>query len=82
MEGKKFIDCPGLPPGWKKEEVVRKSGLSAGRPDVYYYRFVCLINQGKFKVCVGDFLQKQNKGQISLTFPEILLIVVLEGLSF
>lgn len=29
-------DCPGLPPGWKREEIFRKYGLSAGKTDVFY----------------------------------------------
>lgn len=34
---KKRSDVPGLPQGWKKEEQSRRSGLSAGRTDVYYF---------------------------------------------
>lgn len=36
---KKKSDCDALPKGWQREEVVRKTGLSAGKVDVYYYRY-------------------------------------------
>lgn len=38
MEKKRW-DCAALPKGWKMEEVTRKSGLSAGKSDVYYFRY-------------------------------------------
>ena len=32
-------ECEGLPHGWSREVVIRKSGSSAGRVDIYYYRY-------------------------------------------
>jgi hypothetical protein len=37
---KKKYECSALPKGWQREEVVRKFGLSAGKVDVYYYRYM------------------------------------------
>ncbi|XP_069505579.1 methyl-CpG-binding domain protein 3 isoform X4 [Ambystoma mexicanum] len=36
MERKRW-ECSALPQGWKREEVTRKTGLSTGKSDVYYY---------------------------------------------
>ncbi|XP_047003725.1 methyl-CpG-binding domain protein 2 isoform X2 [Schistocerca americana] len=36
LEKRKY-ECSALPKGWQREEVIRKSGLSAGKVDVYYY---------------------------------------------
>lgn len=35
---RKKTDCAALPKGWQREEILRKSGLSAGKVDVFYYR--------------------------------------------
>lgn len=43
-----IMSCSALPPGWRREEIIRRSGLSAGKIDVFYYRLLSLcvnINQ-------------------------------------
>nr|CAG4646494.1 EOG090X0BDJ [Macrothrix elegans] len=34
---RKRFECNALPKGWTREEVIRRTGLSAGTKDVYYY---------------------------------------------
>lgn len=36
QERRRF-ECTSLPKGWYREEVCRRSGLSAGKVDIYYY---------------------------------------------
>ena len=38
LERKRPDGVQGLPVGWKREEVVRRRGLSAGKIDVFYSR--------------------------------------------
>nr|CAG4645037.1 EOG090X0BDJ [Leptodora kindtii] len=33
------FECNALAKGWTREEIVRRTGLSAGKVDVFYYRF-------------------------------------------
>ena len=40
---RKRTDCTALPKGWQREEVMRKTGLSAGKVDVYYYRLIHFV---------------------------------------
>jgi methyl-CpG-binding domain protein 2 len=41
---KRRFECSALPKGWQREEVVRKTGLSAGKVDVCYYRYSQQVN--------------------------------------
>ena len=53
MSERKRYECSFLPHGWKREELCRKSGISAGKIDVLYYRSVrrsCALQQ----VCVVE----------------------------
>lgn len=53
---RKKTDCSALPKGWQREEVLRKTGLSAGKVDVYYYRFLYILL---------SFLYELDKSQLS-----------------
>ncbi|KTF83212.1 hypothetical protein cypCar_00045914, partial [Cyprinus carpio] len=60
---RKRTDCPALPPGWKKEEVIRKSGLSAGKSDVYYYSESNTMKPLRFSLPTGK--KFRSKPQLS-----------------
>uniref|UniRef100_H0XK18 Methyl-CpG binding domain protein 3 n=1 Tax=Otolemur garnettii TaxID=30611 RepID=H0XK18_OTOGA len=56
-------ECPALPQGWEREEVPRRSGLSAGHRDVFYYSKV-----SRTSFCVNTDLQNLL-GYIELNIP-------------
>ncbi|XP_039967203.1 methyl-CpG-binding domain protein 2 isoform X1 [Bactrocera neohumeralis] len=53
---RKRVDCNSLPKGWQREEVLRKSGISAGKVDVYYYSPTGKKIESKPQLarCLGD----------------------------
>ena len=57
------VECPALPRGWVREEVLRTGGLSAGKFDVYYYppggKVKCRSKPEMMKV-LGDSLDLSN----------------------
>ncbi|MBN3323056.1 MBD3 protein, partial [Atractosteus spatula] len=50
MERKRW-ECAALPRGWRREEVTRRSGLSAGKSDVYYFRVGDQGSPGRTSLC-------------------------------
>jgi len=40
MSSRKRMVATGLPSGWTREECVRQNGLSRGKSDIYYIRYV------------------------------------------
>jgi len=70
LERKRADGVQGLPSGWKREEVVRRKGLSAGKIDVVYCRYGnmrLLVKCGMRKVKCGiqkcGMVGKTRKGQ-------------------
>jgi len=57
------VECPALPRGWLREEVLRTGGLSAGKFDVYYYppggKVKCRSKPEMVKV-LGDSVDLSN----------------------
>lgn len=79
---RKKSDCSALPKGWQREEVLRKTGLSAGKVDVYYYRLIFLINYNHIVLWGFSFHQANiiryihSIAFVSLHFFFVFLIVI------
>lgn len=65
-----------LPPGWRREEIIRKTGLSAGKVDIYYYRqatcpFVVNSFENAFMLSfVPSFVHSSVKHSLSFGNPK------------
>lgn len=66
MEKKRW-DCTALPKGWKMEEVTRKSGLSAGKSDVYYFRYLNNMDLLTFTCAQDKEFADRNRSVIQRT---------------